>query len=159
MNKEELAKQVITSTDSLYRVSKAILQNDADCEDAVQEAIAISFDKVHTLKNDEYAKTWLTRILINECYRILKRRRKTIFLQEDNPELSYKQGEYLDLYQALQGLSDEHRLVVVLHHLEGYSVQEIAKMLKLPQGTVKSRLGRAREQLRRDLEEEQYGFI
>ncbi|MDE5779550.1 MAG: sigma-70 family RNA polymerase sigma factor [Lachnospiraceae bacterium] len=158
MNKEEFAGVVLAATDSLYRVSHAVLRSDTDCEDAVQEAIAIAFEKLYTLKQDEYAKTWLTRILIHECYHIQKRRKQTVCLQEDNPEFSYHQNDYLDLYQAVMGLSEQHRLVVILHHLEGYSVEEVAKMLRVPQGTVKSRLSRAREQLKKDLEEEAYEF-
>lgn len=77
MDKEAFANVVLSSTDSLYRISKSILKNDADCEDAVQEAIAIGFSKLDTLRQDAYAKTWLTRILIHECYGLLKKREKT----------------------------------------------------------------------------------
>ena len=76
MEKEEFAREVIDATDSLYRVSYAILGNDADCEDAVGEAIAIAFAKLHTLRQEKYARTWLTKILIRECYRVLRARKR-----------------------------------------------------------------------------------
>ena len=63
---------VLDSTDRLYRISKSILKHDADCEDAVQEAITIAFEKLHTLRKDCYAKTWLVRIVMNECYKIAR---------------------------------------------------------------------------------------
>lgn len=85
MNKETFARLVIDSTDSLYRVSKSILGNDSDCEDAASEAITIAFQKLDSLKKNEYAKTWLTRILINECFHIRKHQNR-IALFPDNME-------------------------------------------------------------------------
>ena len=75
MTKEEFARLVLDSTDSLYRVSKGILRNDSDCEDAVWEAIGIGFARLDTLQHDRYAKTWLIRILIHECCRLLRERK------------------------------------------------------------------------------------
>lgn len=74
MTKEDLGHLIIVSTDSLYRISKSILRNETDCEDAVSEAIVKSFDKINTLQHASYAKTWLVRILINECYRIYRQK-------------------------------------------------------------------------------------
>ena len=74
MTKEDLGHLIIASTDSLYRISKSILRNETDCEDAVSEAIVKSFDKINTLQHASYAKTWLVRILINECYRIYRQK-------------------------------------------------------------------------------------
>ena len=72
MTKKELGDLIVSSTDSLYRISKSILRNETDCEDAVSEAIVKSFNKLDTLQHVSYAKTWLVRILINECYRIYR---------------------------------------------------------------------------------------
>lgn len=74
MTKEDLGHLIIVSTDSLYRISKSILRNETDCEDAVSEAIVKSFDKINTLQHASYAKTWLVRILINEYYRIYRQK-------------------------------------------------------------------------------------
>ena len=54
----------------MYHIAKSLLYNDADCADAIQEAIVKAFAKLHTLKDDSYAKTWLIRIVMNECYAI-----------------------------------------------------------------------------------------
>ncbi len=147
MDKETFAQVVVSATDSLYRVSKSILKNDADCEDAVQEAITTAFEKLHTLRQDAYAKTWLTRILINECYDFLKRREKTVALLTE-PKESRESTDYSDLYQALSTLKREYRLTLVLHYLEGYSVEETAGIMHTNTGTVKSRLSRGRKYLR-----------
>ena len=63
----------------MYHIAKSLLYNDADCADAIQEAIVKAFVKLHTLKDDSYAKTWLIRIVMNECYAIM-RKEKNYFL-------------------------------------------------------------------------------
>lgn len=57
----------------MYHIAKSLLYNDADCADAIQEAIVKAFVKLHTLKDDSYAKTWLIRIVMNECYAIMRK--------------------------------------------------------------------------------------
>jgi len=167
LEKETFARLVINSTDSLYRVSKSILQNDSDCEDAVSEAITIAFQKLDSLKKDEYAKTWLTRILINECFHIRKHQNRIALFPDNMESVLNSQNypanrnaadsdTYFDLYEAMQKLTDNHRLVITLYYYEGYSVKEIAKLTGVTQGTVKSRLGRARNQLKQFLKEEEY---
>ena len=104
MDKEAFANVVLSSTDSLYRISKSILKNDADCEDAVQEAIDIGFSKLDTLRQDAYAKTWLTRILIHECYGLLKKREKTISILAEPDNADYSHSDYSELYDALSKL-------------------------------------------------------
>lgn len=160
MNKNVFSEIVLNSTDSLYHISKSILKNDADCEDAVQEAIAIAFAKLHTLKEEQYAKTWLTRILINECYHILRKRERFTPFPDYKEETEWGLEDYSELYQALFMLKKEYRLTIVLHYLEGYSVKEIAHIMNTGIGTVKSRLSRGRDKLKSILEEENvYGII
>ena len=72
MTKEELGQLILSSERQLYVTAKTILANDQDCADAIQESIVKAFSKIHTLKNDRYVKTWLIRILINECYNITR---------------------------------------------------------------------------------------
>ena len=164
MNKETFAGLVIDSTDSLYRVSKSILRNDSDCEDAVGEAITIAFKKLDSLKKDEYAKTWLIRILIHECYHI-RRQQNRITLVSDDSEAIWDYGchgrnngyadveSHSDLYEAMEQLKENQRLVIALFYYEGYSIKEIAAILGITQGAVKSRLCRARNQLKLLLKE------
>lgn len=66
----------------MYHIAKSLLYNDADCADAIQEAIVKAFVKLHTLKDDSYAKTWLIRIVMNECYAIMRKEKKIISLQD-----------------------------------------------------------------------------
>ena len=154
MTKEELGDLIIASTDSLYRISKSILRNDADCEDAVSEAIVKSFDKIDTLQHTSYAKTWLIRILINECYRIYRQKQfapsKDFALKGNMPD----ESDYSELYHAMMQLDDKYRIPVELYYIEGYKIHEITDILNRSEGTIKSQLARGRQQLRKYLESE-----
>ena len=162
MTREQLGNLVLASEDLMYHVAKTLLYNDADCSDAIQETIVKAFSKVHTLKEDVHAKTWMIRILINECYGILRRNQRLEiwggeeFEQSGNIQMSnelFQKEQYSELYEALSRLPEEMRLTVTLYYLEGYHVKEIADILDTTESTVKNRLLGARNRLKRDLEE------
>ena len=148
MTNEEFAKIATDTAEVMYRVSKSILKRDEDCEDAVHEAIVKAFSKLYSLKNDSFAKTWLIRIVINECYAILRKRKREITEEEAEKQ------DYSELYTALNRLPADYRVTIVLYYIEGYSVSETADILKVSEGTVKSRLSRGRKKLRSFLEED-----
>ena len=153
MTNEEFAKIATDTAEVMYRVSKSILKRDEDCEDAVHEAIVKAFSKLYSLKNDSFAKTWLIRIVINECYAILRKRKREIYSEEITEEEAEKQ-DYSELYTALNRLPADYRVTIVLYYIEGYSVSETADILNVSEGTVKSRLSRGRKKLRSFLEED-----
>ena len=153
MTNEEFAKIATDTAEVMYWVSKSILKRDEDCEDAVHEAIVKAFSKLYSLKNDSFAKTWLIRIVINECYTILRKRKREIYSEEITEEEAEKQ-DYSELYTALNRLPADYRVTIVLYYIEGYSVSETADILKVSEGTVKSRLSRGRKKLRSFLEED-----
>ena len=153
MTNEEFAKIVTDTAAVMYRVSKSILKNDEDCEDAVQEAITKAFLKLWSLKNESFAKTWLIRIVINECYSILRKKKNSFYNEEITLEEA-DSNDYSELYKALNELPADYRVTVVLYYIEGYSVKETAQILKVTEGTVKSRLSRGRKKLHGFLEED-----
>lgn len=154
MNREVLGELIIHSTDSMYRVAKSILKTDEDCHDAISETIVKAYAKIHTLREDAFAKTWLIRILMNECYGILKRNTKNVSLEEYEDTLeSREKEEYRELYQAIKRLPDKLRVSIVLYYIEGYSVRECADVLKISETAVKKRLMRGRNVLRNYLED------
>lgn len=160
MKKEQLGELIIASEDTLYHVAKTLLYNDADCADAIQETIVKAFSKLDTLRQDAYAKTWLIRILMNECYAIMRREKRVVSLEDYMPEeLSAEDTDYSDLYEAVSRLPEEARLSVTLYYMEGYSVKEIAKLMVTTESAVKNRLARARNRLRSELGEEAYGSL
>lgn len=127
----------------MYHVAKTLLRNDADCADAIQEAIVKAFSSIHTLRKDSFGKTWLVRILINECYAIMRQERKLVPMESYALEESKEQetfpenSEYLDLYEAISRLSEEIRLTVTLYYMEGYSIKEIAALMNTTESTIK----------------------
>lgn len=158
MRKEQLGELILASQDSLYHVAKTLLYNNADCADAIQETIVKAFSKIHTLRDDAYAKTWLTRILINECYAIMRREKKVVSLEQQPVEdLAEEQQNYSELYLAVSRLPKEARLAITLHYLEGYSVKEVAALMNTTESAVKNRLLRARAKLREELDGELTG--
>lgn len=156
MNKRDFTEQVTAAETTLYHISKSILKNDCDCADAVQEAIIIAFSKLSTLRDDRFFKTWLCRILINECYRICRANNKVVPLEDYmDAESPSEQQEDMGLFDAIMELKIDLRLVIVLHYIEGFGITEIAAALKIPEGTVKSRLSRARVELKSILGEKE----
>lgn len=150
MTKEQFGELIMTNKESLYRVAKSILRNDDDCADAIEEAIVKGFENLRSLKKDEFAKTWLIRILLNECYSIYRFKQK---YADDLPEQSCASDDYSDLHEALCKLNDKQRLAVSLHYLDGYSIREVARIIKTSEAAVKMNLSRARKLLKGYLEE------
>ena len=136
----------------MYHIAKSLLYNDADCADAIQEAIVKAFVKLHTLKDNSYAKTWLIRIVMNECYAIMRKEKKIISLQDyQMNEQETESKDYSDLYEAIFRLPEQIKLCVTLYYMEGYSVKEVAALLDTTESAVKNRLAKARGKLKEAL--------
>lgn len=144
----------------LYHIAIAIVNNDEDAGDAISETIIKAYANLKKLKNPDYFKTWITRILINECRKILKQRRKVISL-EDYPEKRrdevQNKEEIMDLQIAIQKLPKRQKDVILLYYYDDLSIEEIALILEIPKGTVKSRLSTARNFLYEILSKEGRG--
>ncbi|MDB3312871.1 RNA polymerase subunit sigma [Clostridioides difficile] len=154
MDKTTFTNNILESEQTLYRVSKSsILGNDQDCEDAVNNAILKAYEKLDSLKEEQYFKTWLIRIVINECNSLRRKRLKSLSFENvfKNKKIDEK-DDYSDLYTAIQSLPKKIKIPIVLYYIEGYSVDEVKEILDIPQGTVKSRLSRGRRLLKTKLE-------
>lgn len=138
----------------MYRVALAILMNDEDVADALQDVALTCWDKITTLRNPEYFKTWLIRIVINKSREMLRRSRRYAYI-EDVPETATYDECNIELKEALRSLDEKYRVPVILFYYEGYDTGEISKILKLPGSTVRTRLQRAREKLKEFLEDPQ----
>ena len=152
MTKEDLGDFIMENKNLFYHVAKSILPSDSDCADAISEMIVKGFSKLNKLKNPDAVKPWLVRILINECYNVL-RQPGTVEIPEDF--YCEEREEYGYLCAALYELPDKLRTVMVLYYMEGYSVGEIATMLVCTRSAVKNRLLRARKKMKELLEEDQ----
>ena len=137
---------------TLYRVARGYLQSADECADAVQEALCKAWDKRQTVVPERF-RPWLTRIVINECHNI-GRRKKRVQLVADIEPPEPSDTPMPDLSNELSALPEKLRTPLLLHYLEGFSLEEVAAVLHVPVGTVKSRLHLARKALRLELEKE-----
>ena len=147
MTTEEFGKRIVDMQETLYRVCYSMLPQACDREDAVQECIRIAWQKIGSLRDERLLQTWVIRILIHECYAVSERRKRE-YPTDVLPERVAPPDADAGLHDALMALPASLRLPVTLHYLEGCSLFEVARILRLPTGTVKSRLNRARKQLK-----------
>lgn len=138
---------------AMYRTAKAILHTEADVEDAVQEAICRAFYKINTIRQPKYFKTWLTRVVINCCYDLLRQQKGLLPLEvlpeegvTDDRDLS------LDVRKTLAELSENDRLILTMYYLNDLPVKEIANMLSISEGAAKMRLSHGRKKFRENFE-------
>ena len=148
MTGEAFAKAINEMVQTLYRVSCSQLAIEADREDAVQETLRRAWEKRASLKNDHHLQTWVIRILINVCHDIQRERQRLIPTEKISEPVMQTQTDTVDLRSCLFQLNERERIPIMLHYIEGYEVREIAAILRIPQGTVKSRLDRGRRQLK-----------
>ena len=146
-------EEVRTLKKTAFGTAFLILRNTADCEDAMSAAIVKAYEHRGKLKKRDSFRAWFLQILRNECYTILRGRRK-VFETEDLPETSDPRDPTLalDWKDAVMRLSKDQRTALYLRE-QGYSLEEIATITDAPAGTVKSRISRAKETLRLILED------
>ena len=130
----------------MYRTAIAILMNDEDAADAIQDTILACWEKLRMLREIKLFKTWMTRILINKCYDI-QRQRRAMADYEEYEEPAATEEYNLELKEALAALDERYRVPMTLFYALGYQTGEIAKILHIPKSTVQTRLARGRERL------------
>lgn len=158
-DKEAFCNLIRLNKVAVYRVAKAILNKEEDIEDAVSESILKAYKNIQTLKDEAFFKTWLIRIVINESNTLYKKRSKEITVDKDNFINIKTKDTYKDLtlYDAINSLEEDLRMTTILFYFEDMKYKDIAKLLNIKEGTVKSRLSRAKEKLYHMLKEELYG--
>ncbi len=136
--------------ENMYKTAISYLKNDEDAADAIQEAILTCYEKLDTLKTDGYFRTWLTRILINKCKDML-RKRKVYYLEDELSEIPVEEDfSMIEWRELLYILPEEYRIAVLLYYVEGFKIREISEILDVKESTVQSRLARARGKLRQE---------
>lgn len=139
----------------MYKVAFAILSNDEDAADAIQDTILTCWEKLYTLKREEYFKSWLTRILINKCNDILRKGRKLVYtdsMMDIQAGTECAEYETVEWREMLRCVDEKYRVILVLYYAEGFKVKEISEMLGESESAVKRRLSAARREI-----EQMYG--
>ena len=151
MDKSEFAARTEAARQRLYRTAYLYLGSEADALEAVDEAVYQALRALKKLRQPEYFETWLTRILLNECHKEL-RRRKRFSADAPLPDTAGPDAyDHLPLKEAVGHLPEDLRAVIILRFFTGYTQAETALALDLPQGT---RQRKALELLRLELGEE-----
>jgi RNA polymerase sigma-70 factor (ECF subfamily) len=147
-DKEAFGRLIESNKVSMYRIALSILKNKEDIEDAIQNSIIKAYEGIIYLKKNQYFKTWLIRILINECNGILKINNKIIHMEDMNKDLGVTQDfSSIEIIEIVNCLEEDLKIVITLFYYEDVSQKDIAKILDIPEGTVRSRLSRARSKL------------
>ena len=151
MTKEQFTEQILDNEEMMFKIAMSMLRNENDCEDAIQSAILTAYEKLSTLKHKDYFRTWLMRILINQCNKQLRQRKRTAELT-DIQAASTSSAEEVEVRTAVEALPLKVRQVIILYYSEQFTTKEISEILKIPKGTVLSRLDKGRKLLRLELE-------
>ena len=131
----------------LFRIAMSILRNRDDADDAVCETVVKAYERIQKLNDCRFFKTWITRILINQANDDYKRRSKIVYLNDISHEPQHEDAYDLgndELNAAVASLSLELRTVITLFFFQNMRIREIANVLRIPQGTVKWRLSKAK---------------
>lgn len=144
---QELAELYHRHVDTVWRVCYSFMKNRADTEDMVQEAFLRAYFWDKPFQSEEHEKAWLIVTASNLCKDALKRARRRDEPLEDHLELAAPQQDS-PVLEAVLTLPENYKTAVYLYYYEGYSLKEIASILGCPQTTVRTRLARARKQLK-----------
>lgn len=135
----------------MYKIGRGILSCDDDIGDAMQEAVVKAFKNINKLKNKNSFKSWLLKIMVNECYNIIEIKGKYVVTQEVALNEKYTDEYKIEtdhVRNAIKNLKKEFRDVVILYYYNELKVKEISSALDISTGTVKSRLSRARKKFK-----------
>ena len=162
MTREAFLENIKSYTLHMYRLAFSILRNSQDAEDAVSEAVLRAYENLGTLRSEERFKAWVLQITANEAKKLYgkNKRMSTVawedymsdYMSENMAPAFY--DEHHELWDVVMKLDDDFRDVIVLFYYEQFSIREIARILKCREGTVKSRMHRAKGQLREMLQEQ-----
>lgn len=149
---EAFIELIENSKQSMYKVARGFLHDEEDVADAMSETVLTCYEKIRTLKQDAYFKTWMIRILINHCKNILRKQKKSI-LAEDVAEFEGEaQNSGVQEFQELiEPLKEQDRSIFTLYYVYGMKVKEIAACMEMKENTVATRLKRGREALRDEM--------
>lgn len=140
---------------TLQRVAYGYLGNDEDVADAIQETILAAYEHIDTLKKGELFKTWLVRILINNCTKVWRQRKRSVSLESGrefgHPGDIDAERSNVEFRQMLMSLPEDSRAIFQLYYGEQFTTKEIAVILDMNENTIKSKLHRGKEQLREQL--------
>ncbi|GHI01142.1 sigma-70 family RNA polymerase sigma factor [Neobacillus kokaensis] len=159
-NEKAFEKLLEIHSDRLYRTAYLYVGNRQDALDVLQEMAYRAFLAIRQLRDERYFLTWLTKILINCAYDVIKKRKKEVPAAENIIELipgkREKCDEALDLIEAINRLNEQYRNAIILFYYQDLPLIEVAKLMNIPVNTVKTYLSRGKSQLKKLLGGDEY---
>ncbi len=152
-NKQALGKLFSIYQEQLFKTAYMYVRNRDDALDVVQETAYKVTKNIHQVQQPAFMKTWITRTLIRTAYEVLERGKNivpidTIFNEEEVASGEENNVKQMDLMRAMEQLEKHNLTVILLYYFHDYKVSDIASITNQPEGTVKTNLFRARQQLR-----------
>ena len=161
-DKEVFIKNINENRLKMYKTAIAILKNEDDANDAIQDALYSAYKNYYNLKEKSYFTTWIIRILINKCYDIINKNKKIAYIDDSITENRAGVEDDYEVEKSLEWvlnqIDKDLKEIVVFYYYDELSVADIANIMEIPQGTVKSRLARAREQIGKIIKKEEGEF-
>ena len=147
MEERPFTQKLLESEPMLYRIACALLRSEADRQDAMQETALKAWKNRVSLREEQYFRTWISRIMVNECHNLHRKNSRYVPVEELPDRPAPDSGEQ-ETRLMLESLPEKQRVPLVLHYLEGFSLEEIARVQHISLALVKYRMHQARKALR-----------
>lgn len=147
-DKEAFTYLILQLDDDLYKIAKTRLNNEEDILDAIQETMISAYKSVHKIRNEEFFKTWIIKILINKCNDIYKNKKAIVISLNESVAGNNISDDNLNFEFIMKQLNYDERIAMTLYYLERYTTKEISKILKTNENTIKTRISRAKEKIK-----------
>lgn len=154
-NKEAYTKLMMKMSNDLYKICRTRLSCEDDIEDAIQDTMIQTWKNIKKLRDINKFKSWMISILVNNCNKIYKKKYKLKILSFDgNDKEEFPSGierfeADLDFYELIKALKYEERIIIILYYSEKFTLKEISQILHINESTIKTRLYRAKEKIRK----------
>lgn len=167
-NKQAFETLMHEEKEKMYKMAFIYMKNENDALEVFQETVLKAFTSMHSLKDDRYFSTWITRILINTALQMLKNKKNIVPIHQGMIDGAGRDGHVgvevqIDLMDALEDMEEKYKTVLLLRYYEDFTVKQIAAFLECPEGTVKTNIRRGLEQLKSKLKgvyvDERQNFI
>lgn len=153
---------ILSIQKDLYRIARTRLASEDDINEAVQNTIVNSFLSINKLRNAKYFKTWIIKILINECNHMYSDKNRNSFVEYDDSSVTKNSKDYIDdaiknidFFELIDNLNYDEKMIITLFYSEDLSIKEISKIMDIPKSTISTKLSRARNKLKKILEGEE----
>ena len=151
-DKDAFTKLILNIQEDLYKIAKMRLKNEDDINDVIQETMISAYKNIRKLKEDRYFKTWIIKILINKCNKKYHERYRKFISFEDNEIEKYAPGKELenhklDFGSIISSLNKEEKNIMILYYYLEYTAKDISEILGIKEGTIFSKISRAKKKI------------